>query len=135
MKKKQSLKSLIKRLDDVFQKCIRYRDGFKCITCGKKFEVGNCTDLHAGHYISRKIYATRWDEENVNAQCAVCNLKQSLADVEVIHKYEQELTAKYGYGVLERLFKKKHETFKLSKVWLEEQIKLYSEALENYKKM
>ena len=56
-------------------------------------------DCHAGHYISRGVYSTRWDEENVNCQCAGCNLKQSLADVETIHTYERELKRKYGENI------------------------------------
>lgn len=131
-KKLTPLPKLIKKLDDIFQMCIRYRDNFTCITCGKRFPKGERTALHAGHFISRGIYATRWDEENVNAQCASCNLKQSIADVETIHKYEQQLKLKYGQDVIERLFEKKHTVFKPNRVWLEDNIKLYSEALKRY---
>ena len=132
-KKLTPLPKLVKKLDDVFQMCIRYRDNFTCITCGRKFPRGERTELHAGHYIGRGCYATRWDEENVNAQCAACNLKQSLADVETIHRYEVALKAKYGDDVIDRLFFKKHEPFKLSRAYLEDNIKLYQDALEVYK--
>lgn len=132
-KKLTPLPKLVKKLDDVFQTVIRYRDNFTCITCGAKFNKGEKTQLHAGHYISRGIYATRWDEENVNAQCAACNLKQSLADVETIHRYEQQLKLKYGADVIERLFQKKHEPFKLTRAFLEDNIKFYQDALEVYK--
>lgn len=114
---------------------IRYRDNFTCITCGKRFEKGERVLLHAGHYVSRKVYATRWDEKNVNAQCASCNLKQSLADVEVIHMYEAKLKEKYGAGVLDYLFEKKHEIFKPNKAWLEEKIQYYQELVKKYKNM
>lgn len=133
-KKLVPLTKLIKKLDDVFQTVIRYRDNFTCITCGRKFPRGERTQLHAGHFVSRKIYATRWDEENVNAQCAACNLKQSLGDVEVIHNYENALEWKYSKGTVERLLAKKHVSFKLNRAWLEDNIKLYSEALEEYRK-
>ena len=132
-KKLTPLKTLVKKLDDVFQKCIRYRDNFTCITCGRKFPKGETSALHAGHFISRGIFATRWDEENVNAQCAGCNLKQSVADVEVIHRYEAALKMKYGADVIERLFQKKHAEFKLNRAWLEDNIKFYQNALEVYK--
>lgn len=132
-KKLTPLPKLVKKLDDVFQTAIRYRDNFTCITCGRKFPYGEKTQLHAGHFISRGIYATRWDEENVNAQCAVCNLKQSFADVEVIHRYEAALKLKYGDGVIERLFQKKHAPFKLSRGFLEDNIQLYQNAMEVYK--
>lgn len=133
-KKLVPITKLRDKLDDVFQMCIRYRDNFTCITCGKKFPRGERTNLHAGHYISRGIYSTRWDEENVNAQCSGCNLKQSHADVEVIHRYELELEAKYGKGTVNRLLEKKHQIFKLDRGWLEDNIKLYSEALKEYEK-
>lgn len=125
---------LIDKLDDAFQMVIRYRDNFTCITCGKKFPRGERTNLHAGHFISRGIYSTRWDEENVNAQCAGCNFRQSHGDVEVIHKYEHELKLKYGDDVVDRLFAKKHQTFKPSRPWLADQYKFYSEALKEYEK-
>lgn len=131
-KKLTPLPKLVKKLDDVFQMCIRYRDNFTCITCGKKFQRGERKDCHAGHYISRGVYSTRWDEENVNCQCAGCNLKQSLADVETIHNYERELKRKYGDDVIDRLFEKKHQVFKLNRVFLEENINFYTKALKNY---
>ena len=131
--KKTSLKCLRAKADDVFQTAIRWRDDFTCITCGAKFPKGERTRLHAGHYISRKNKSTRWDEENVNAQCAACNLKQSLADVEVIHRYETALKAKYGEDVLERLFQKKHQTFKVTRAFLEDIILTYTNFINRKK--
>lgn len=131
-KKLTPLPKLVKKLDDVFQMVIRYRDNFTCITCGRKFPRGERKECHAGHFISRGVYATRWDEENVNCQCAGCNLKQSLADVEVIHEYEKKLKQKYGDNVVDRLLQKKHSIFKLNRAWLEENIDLYTAALKNY---
>ena len=131
-KKLVPIKKLVAKLDDVFQMVIRYRDNFTCITCGKKFPKGERQQCHAGHYVSRGVYATRWDEENVNCQCAGCNLKQSLADVEVIHRYEVALEQKYGRGTVNRILEKKHQVFKLNRAWLEDNIKLYQEALDEY---
>ena len=133
MVKKLSLKSLTAKADDVFQTAIRYRDNFTCITCGNRFPKGERTKLHAGHFISRTCKATRWDEENVNAQCAACNLKQSLADVEVIHRYEVALKAKYGDDVINRLFKKKHTIFKPSRDFLENIISTYMDYINSRK--
>ena len=132
-KKLVPIKKLVAKLDDVFQMVIRYRDNFTCITCGKKFPKGERQHCHAGHYVSRGVYATRWDEENVNCQCAGCNLKQSLADVEVIHRYEVALEQKYGRGTVNRILEKKHQVFKLNRAWLEDNIKLYQEALDEYR--
>lgn len=33
--------------------------------------------MDAGHFITRDNMATRWEEENVNAQCQKCNRFQS----------------------------------------------------------
>lgn len=123
---------LVKKLDDVFQMVIRYRDNFTCITCGRKFPRGERKELHAGHFIGRGNYSTRWEEENVNSQCASCNLKQSLADVEIITRYADELKKKYGDGVIDRIMQKKHTPFKLTRPWLEEQIEFYTKALKDY---
>ena len=131
-KKLVPLKNLVKKLDDVFQMYIRYRDNFKCITCGAQYPWGERTRLHAGHFVSRGIYATRWDEENVNAQCAGCNLKQSNTDVEVIHKYEVALEKKFGKGTVDRLLAKKHTIHKLNRCQLEADIEYYKNKVKEY---
>ena len=131
-KKLVPLKNLVKKLDDAFQMYIRYRDNFKCITCETQYPYGERTKLHAGHFVSRGIYATRWDEENVNAQCAGCNLKQSNTDVEVIHKYEVALEAKFGKGTVDRLLAKKHTIHKLNRCQLEADIEYYKNKIKEY---
>ena len=61
-----------KKADTYFSEFIRLRDsvnGFaKCCTCGKMV-----TEFDAGHFLSRRFEATRYDEKNVNAQCLKCN--------------------------------------------------------------
>jgi hypothetical protein len=132
MRKRTEKQKLIDKLDDVFQMCIRYRDNFTCITCGKKFPRGERVDCHAGHYIGRGNYSTRWDEENVNCQCRSCNLKQSNNDAEIWHEYEKQLELKYGRGTVERLIQKKHQIFKYNKGWMLDMIDFYEKALKNY---
>ena len=131
-KKLVPMKNLVKKLDDVFQMYIRYRDNFKCITCGTQHPWGERTKLHAGHFISRGIYATRWDEQNVNAQCGGCNLKQSLPDVEIIHNYEVALEAKFGKGTIDRLLAKKHTIHKLNRAQMEADIEYYKNKVKEY---
>lgn len=133
MAKKTERQKLIEKLDDVFQMCVRYRDNFKCITCGKQYPRGERTELHAGHYFSRGNYSTRWDEENVNAQCKSCNGKQSWGDAWTWHKYETELKLKYGDDVIDRLHAKKNQVFKYNKGWMLDQIDFYEKALKKYK--
>ena len=75
MPKKPSRKTLVKKLDTVFSEYIRRRyaknDITECVTCGKQ---DHWKKLQAGHFMSRKYYSTRWNEENVQVQCVACNV-------------------------------------------------------------
>ena len=110
--KQKEFKKLVERADDAFQMMIRYRDNFKCITCGRQFPFGEKTLLHAGHFISRLHKATRWDEQNVHAQCAKCNLMQSRGSIYTIHSYEQALKELYGEGIVEDLIQRSRQIHK-----------------------
>jgi len=65
---KVPLPKLLKKTQDVFNAWVRQRDeGKPCISCGKP---GN----QAGHYFPVKGFSSlRFDERNVNLQCAYCN--------------------------------------------------------------
>lgn len=112
--RKVSRKGLIKKLDTIFSQYIRRRYAknniAKCVTCGKEDHWKN---LQAGHFMSRKHYATRWDPQNVEVQCAGCNvfrygeqykfglyLGQELA--EELHM-KSRLVAKFTNGELQDL--------------------------------
>ena len=69
-------KKLVKKLDKVFSEYIRLRDGYKCVLCGSRINI------QAGHLITRGKYSTRWDEDNVFAQCRSCNYR---------HEYQPEI--------------------------------------------
>lgn len=131
--KKPTIKSLVKKADDAFQTMIRYRDNFKCITCGRQFPFGERASLHAGHFVGRGHKSVRWDEKNVNAQCAYCNFQQSLGNVFVIHAYENALESKYGSGTVESLIRKGKQTFKPTREFLEEIIKTSNEFVAEKK--
>jgi hypothetical protein len=88
--------------------------------------------MHAGHFISRRHYSTRWDETNVHSQCAGCNLKQSFGDVETITKYESFLKLKYGASKVDDLIQKSHEIYHLNRGDLLEKIDFYKEKLQEY---
>lgn len=73
--KKNDRQKLVDKLDTIFSEFIRLRDcddqGIcKCITCG---DFKHWREVDAGHFITRENMATRWEEENVNAQCQHCN--------------------------------------------------------------
>ena len=102
-------KKLERKLDKIFSEFIRLRDahefqrthlgvefGFvSCCTCGG---VHQWRYVDAGHYIGRHSHNTRWEEQNVHAQCKGCNLDEG-------HKpeYEDFLREKYGADVVSQL--------------------------------
>lgn len=110
---------LKKKLDKVFSRWIRSRDGGKCFTCKK---VGTIETMQAGHYISRSVLSLRWDERNVNCQCMPCNIwKHGALDV-----YALNLQLKYGDGILKEFAQKKNVLIRFTASELEEMIKKYS---------
>jgi hypothetical protein len=118
MPKKPTRKTLITKLDKVFSEYIRRRyaknDIATCVTCGKK---EHWKKLQAGHFMSRKHYATRWDEQNVEVQCSACN---------VFRYGEQYLFAKYlGTEKADMLLAKSRETVKFPDWEIQEMIDLY----------
>jgi 5-methylcytosine-specific restriction endonuclease McrA len=118
MPKKPSRKLLVKKLDAIFSEYIRRRyarnEIATCVTCGKK---DHWKKLQAGHFMSRKHYATRWDEDNVEVQCSACN---------VFRYGEQYLFAKYlGEEKADKLLAKSRETVKFSDPELQDMIDIY----------
>lgn len=68
MSKKPSRKTLVRKLDALVKQIVIARDG-KCIVCG------TTQNLTPGHLFSRVAYSTRWDLDNVYAQCLNCNFR------------------------------------------------------------
>ena len=129
MAKKASRKTLVKNLDNIFSEYIRRRyaknDIVECVTCGKK---GNWQggDMHAGHFMSRKNYSTRWDEENVQVQCKYCNT----------YRYgEQYLFAKHlGQEKADELLAKSRVVAKFKDWELQEMIETYKNKVKELSK-
>jgi len=124
-------KKLVNELDDVFQMYIRYRDGWKCITCPAEidpFQDNAKSLMHAGHYIDRGNYKTRWDEINVNAQCKNCNGKEHWTKDK--STYALKMLDKYGREALDSLEAKKHGLSGFSTADLEEMKEKYARKLE-----
>lgn len=74
--KSRKKSTLIRELDKVFSLYVRMRDSkefgfkyFRCISCGqvKSFDQGD-----AGHFYSRTRMSVRFNENNVNMECAYC---------------------------------------------------------------
>lgn len=113
-KRLQSLPKLVKKADVAFSRYIRlrdceYEDGSwvgECITCNRKLVVVDASGhwgygAHAGHYVSIGKKSTRWDEMNVNLQCAHCNLWMD--KIEMLKRYRKALGLKYGDKTADRL--------------------------------
>lgn len=123
--KKPIRSKLIKKLDVVFSQWVRLSNadhsGYcTCITCEKRF---HWKEIQAGHFMSRKHYSTRWDENNVHPQCVACNVYRAGEQ----YKYSVFL----GQYQAEELYLKSQELVKYTNVELQEMINDYSERLEN----
>jgi len=127
-KKKPSRSKLVKKLDAVFSQYIRLKDsvgGFAtCFTCGKK---DHWKKLQNGHFQSRKHYATRWDEQNCQVQCAGCN---------VFRYGEQFLFAKYlderfYAGLSDELYIKAKQIVKFTNSEIEDMILKYKKLVDS----
>jgi hypothetical protein len=92
---KTDRQKLINKLDESFSLYIRLRDSdhqgvCKCITCG---DFKHYAQMDAGHFVTRDNMVTRWEEQNVNAQCPHCNRfkagKQFEHGLAIDKKYKQ----------------------------------------------
>ena len=127
-KKKPSRSKLVKKLDAVFSQYIRLKDSVDgyatCFTCGKK---DHWKKLQNGHFQSRKHYATRWDEQNCQVQCAGCN---------VFRYGEQFLFAKYlderfYAGLSDELYIKAKQIVKFTNSEIEDMILKYKNLVDS----
>jgi len=127
MPKKPSRKTLIRKLDKIFSAYIRQRDADKkgyctCCTCGKKLPI---TQIHCGHFMSRRFMITRWDEENCSAQCAGCNTFNQGEQ----YKFGVFLDKKYGEGKAQELLEKSRKTMKYSVTDLQELFEYFKKKI------
>ena len=133
---KPTLSSTKKRAWRLFSKYIRLRDALKttgdinfckCFTCGRIEPIKN---MDAGHFVSRRFNSTLFDERNVNAQCARCNVFLSGNQLE----YRRQLIKRYGEGIDIEIEDKATETKKYTIPELEElivELKKKIKALEH----
>ena len=125
-KKKLSRSKIVKKLDILFSKYVRLsnadKNGFcTCVTCGTKLHWKN---IQAGHFMSRKHYSTRWDENNVKPQCIGCNMfKQG-------EQYKYSLFL--GKKISENLYTKSKEIVKFTNDDLLDMILKYTNKLNKF---
>jgi hypothetical protein len=120
--KAKSVVRLKREADLFFSRYVRYRDGkfshelqtwvTLCITCGQWKPL---KEMQAGHFVSRAVNVLRFDPENVNGQCYVCNVIRH-GD---LYEYSKALDAKYGEGTAEKLNARKNELHSFTRSELE----------------
>jgi hypothetical protein len=115
---RKPLPKLLENAQQVFNRYVRHRDeGLACISCG-----GNGTQ--AGHYFPVKGFSVvRFDEWNVNLQCAYCNCylhgNQAMYRIGLVKKIGEK-------AVKELESKAQQKVYKWDRDVLEEIIKKYS---------
>lgn len=127
---KSTVSKLKKKADVLFSLAVRLRDADEygvgsCITCGSRVHY---KQAHAGHFMSRRYSATRYEPENVNLQCVRCNTFNSGEQ----YKYSLALDLKYGVGTAKKLHDAAHADFKLTRLFLEQVIHDAKEEIKWY---
>jgi len=128
MRASKSKKHAKKKADRYFSKYIRKRDAdhrgiVQCCTSGKWIHWKNAD---AGHYISRRFEATRYDERNCHAQSRQENRFHN--GNQLVHqKYIEE---RYGEDVAKQLYIKSRMKCKRTQADYERIAKKYKKKLE-----
>lgn len=119
-KESETVQSLIKKLQPIFNEYIRLRDKDKpCISCGRELKG----KFDAGHfYNANNHWSLRFDELNVHGQCVHCNQ----------HKHGNLLD--YRNGLIDRLatweFKYLEQESKKTKKYTREELR---DLIKEYK--
>jgi hypothetical protein len=132
-KKRSPRQKAVDNLDEWFSKYIRLRDskdGYcTCITCGK-VAYWTKEGMQAGHFQTRAKYSTRWDERNVNAQCAGCNMVNG--GQQYIHGLE--IDKKFGEGIADELVVHSNKIIKFTTQELIDMALFYKEKVGEFLK-
>lgn len=115
---------LKKQAWDAFSKWIRARDtqesGFcKCCTCDRHREP---QAMQCGHFVSRVMESTLFDEQNNHSQCAGCNMPPNNGRP---FEYAAFLNKQYGAGTADKIRARAHRR-RLSRQELETILKRYA---------
>ncbi len=116
----------------VFSLYIRLRDAdsngnIRCATSGR---VCHYTDADAGHFISRRHMATKYDERNVHAQSRHDNRFQGGRQYE----FSLYIDKKYGHGTAIKLHIASRQLSKLGAFEIKELTKHYKKEVQRLKK-
>lgn len=123
VKKLESLPSLTKKAQTIFNKYIRQRDSshgyFVCISCGVEQPISK---MNAGHYVPVKNSSLlRFNEWNTNGECVTCNLFDQFHLV----GYRKRLIDKIGSNAVDWIESQSRVSRKWTRDELQDIIKTY----------
>ena len=121
----ETVQSLMKKAQKVFNEFIRLRDKENCISCGKP--LGDKYD--AGHYIASTYKVHTFNENNVHSQCVHCNQYLSANLLE----YRKALINKIGSDAVWWLEQTKHQEYKPTREELKQLIETYKKKIADLK--
>ena len=101
---KSERKKLVDRADSLFSSYVRQKNNNICEHCG-----GKASQVH--HYLSRRHYLTRWEEDNCLSVCWACHLHWCHSEAEKCRDY---LIARIGGERFHELKKLSNEVAKYS---------------------
>lgn len=132
--KKPTVSKLKKKLDIIFSQYIRLRDadpsGFVyCCTCGKKLFW---KEAQNGHWISRNVLITRYNENNCHAQCVGCNM---FSENGKPHLHELFIVDHHGADIRDNLLELSKKTYLLKAVDYKQSIERIKGEVDYLKKI
>lgn len=95
----------------------------QCISCGK---IKPYRELDCGHFFGRSNMATRFDEDNCNAECIGCNRVKS----DHLIYYQENLIKKIGVSRFSTLRERSHSIKKWDDDELDKMIKYYTNEVK-----
>jgi len=108
---KNERKKLVKKLDEVVRQICRKRDK-SCCSCGKRLN----DTAQVSHYISRRVYAVRWDLRNCHMSCPGCNLRHNFDP----SAYTSFMLRVYTDTIIDELIEAKNRVKKMTTPMLRE---------------
>ena len=131
MKKQASIKTLKRKLDDIFSVYIRLRDAdangiIRCYCCGKPHHWKRSENMH---FIPRQHMSLRFSEINCHGGCTYCNHYNN-GNIEA---YTLHLEKEYGKDIVKQLVIAKNQTCKITAFEYEAMIKIYTDRANELK--
>jgi hypothetical protein len=116
---KNEIPKLLARLEVVFNRFIRRRDGNFCISCG---ETKPPEMIQCGHFYSKTYANVRFNEDNCSSECSCCNC----SDPNHLVGYKIRLIEKIGQERFDHITWLKDQPVKWDREVLKALIEKYS---------